>query len=199
MASKYSVGINPTRGPDRMVEVLSRAILGGHKTWRVTDYPQDPTAASSNDYDLYDLDRETLAPLQSVWSSSGSYLEIAFDWTALDHKSGPERVPLSNRVEPEGPGGIAFVASLPLRPGFRTRYQIVDRWNGRGAGRLKRVTLCQRSLPGVHRSGTRRRLPRANHPGGWLVPDSGKMSSRPANIFPSRWNMFAGRCICSVN
>jgi hypothetical protein len=142
----WSVGINHPRGPDRMVEVLSPAILGGHKTWRVTHY-QDPTAASSNNYGLYDLDRETLVPLRSVWTSSGSYLEIAFDskeakiWTALDHQSGRERVPLANRVEAEGPGGTAFVAGLPLRPRFRTRYQIIDRWNGRGVSRLKRVTL----------------------------------------------------------
>jgi hypothetical protein len=61
-----------------LVETITRASLGSRKTWRITHYPQDPTATKTNDYDLYDLDRRTLAPLRSMMNTEEYHLELTF-------------------------------------------------------------------------------------------------------------------------
>jgi hypothetical protein len=74
-------------------------------------------------------------------------LEIAFDKDSATlrrlTKQGTteERIPLTVPVTREGPGGRVFVASLPLREGFNTQYNIVDRWNGTSSSRVKQMTL----------------------------------------------------------
>jgi hypothetical protein len=40
----WNVGTNEPAGPDRMVEVVTPAVLGGRQVWRVTHYDQDPTS-----------------------------------------------------------------------------------------------------------------------------------------------------------
>jgi hypothetical protein len=133
---------------DRLVETVTQAMLGDRQVWRVTDYDQDPTSTTANDYDLYDLDAVTLSPLRSISNREGSQLQLTFG----DHEvtvrtkaggteSAPERIAVSVPVKPEGPGETAMVASLPLAIGYRTQYQIVDRWDGHGSARLKTVTL----------------------------------------------------------
>jgi hypothetical protein len=130
-----------------LVETITPAFLGHRKTWRGTHYPQDPTETNVNDYDLYDLDRETLVPLRSVRNTTEYRLELTFEEkeATVRKTSGKntatERIPLSTVVQPEGPGLDVFVAGLPLVPGYETRYVIVDRWGGHGSGRVKAVTL----------------------------------------------------------
>jgi hypothetical protein len=55
-----------------------------------------------------------------------------------------ERIPLTAPVMAEGPGGRIFVASLPLREGFKIQYNILDRWNGEGSSRLEKDDTCCR-------------------------------------------------------
>jgi hypothetical protein len=130
-----------------LVETITPASFGSHKTWRVTHYPQDPTETNTNDYDLYDLDRETLAPLRSVRNTAEYRLELTFrEREVTVRKTGgkntvTERIPISTVVEPEGPGLDVFLAGLPLAAGYKTRYAVVDRWGGHGSGRVKAVTL----------------------------------------------------------
>lgn len=130
-----------------LVETITPAMLGDRKTWRITHYPQDPTAQKINDYDLYDLDRTTLAPLRSAMNTEEYHLELIFTEKEVTlHKTTSrdnvtERIPLSTGVEPEGPGTTVFVASLPLTVGYKKRYAIVDRWGGYGSTRVKTVTL----------------------------------------------------------
>jgi hypothetical protein len=132
---------------DRTVETVTQAMLGDRQVWRVTHYDQDPTSTVTNDYDLYDLDAVTLAPLRSISNREGSQLQVTFSEhevtirTKVGAESAPERIAVSMPVKPEGPGLTAMVASLPLAIGYRTRYQIVDRWDGQGISRLKTVTL----------------------------------------------------------
>jgi hypothetical protein len=57
-----------------LIETITPAVLGSRKTWRIAHYPQDPTLTKSNDYDLYDLDQTTLAPLRSVMNTSEYHL-----------------------------------------------------------------------------------------------------------------------------
>src|SRR5579864_812129 len=76
-------------GPDRihptmilwntgLVETITPASLEGRKTWRITHYSQDPVDSNTNDYDLYDLESSTFAPLRSVMNNEGSHLELLF-------------------------------------------------------------------------------------------------------------------------
>lgn len=143
----WNVGVGDPKGPDQLIEVVTQATLGDRKTWRVIHYSQDPTLDETNSYDLYDLDAVSLAPLRSVYNSQGSHLELLFDdkEVTVRHTSSkgsePEKVPVTEPVKPEGPGETAFVASLPLHPGYHLQYKMVDRWDGRGQGRLKTVDL----------------------------------------------------------
>lgn len=143
----WNVGVGDPKGPDQLIEVVTQATLGDRKTWRVIHYSQDPTLDETNSYDLYDLDAESLAPLRSVYNSQGSHLELLFGdkEVTVRHTSSkgsePEKVPVTEPVKPEGPGETAFVASLPLHPGYHLQYKMVDRWDGRGQGRLKTVDL----------------------------------------------------------
>jgi hypothetical protein len=130
-----------------LVETITPAEFGSRKTWRIVHYPQDPAATQTNEYDLYDLDQVTLAPLRSVMSTAENHLELIFSekkvllrrTTAQGEST--EQIPLSTNVQAEGPGLDVFVAALPLAVGYRTRYAIVDRWGGNGASRVKAVVL----------------------------------------------------------
>ncbi len=130
-----------------LVETITRASLENRKTWRITHYPQDPTETKINDYDLYDLDQNTLAPLRSVRNTEEYHLELTFAEKEVifnktsEQENITETIPLSTVVQPEGPGHTIFVAGLPLAVGYKTRYSIVDRWGGHGSKRVKTVTL----------------------------------------------------------
>ena len=143
----WSIGTNQPEGPTRMVETITRATFQGRPTWRITHYDHDPTGTATNDFDLYDVDAETLQPLRSVMHNPRLELVLSFgrDTMVVRRRSGSdstvERIPLTTRVEPEGPGTEVFVASLPLRVGYRLRFHIVDRWSGTGAGRVKPMSL----------------------------------------------------------
>jgi hypothetical protein len=130
-----------------LVETITPASLDGKKTWRIAHYPQDPAESNISDYDLYDLDRSTFAPLRSVMNSEESHLELLFAEKevkfrqTLGKQTVTEQIPLSGPVQPEGPGLDVFVARLPLTVGYKTHYAIVDRWGGHGSTRVKAMTL----------------------------------------------------------
>lgn len=130
-----------------LVETITPASLEGRKTWRITHYPQDPAGSNTNDYDLYDLDRSTFAPLRSIMNSEGSHLELLFTEKEVTFRqtrgreTAREQIPLSGPVQPEGPGLDVFVARLPLSVGYKTHSAIVDRWGGHGSTRVKAMTL----------------------------------------------------------
>lgn len=143
----WSVGINSPNGATGLVETITRATFRGRPTWRVTHYAHDPTASTTNEFDLYDVDAETLSPLRSVMLTPAFEVELTFgeDRVILRRKEEGdnvvEHVPLSAPVMAEGPGAQVFVGSLPLHPEYELRYRAVDRWSGKAATRVKRMTL----------------------------------------------------------
>jgi hypothetical protein len=143
----WRTDINSPDGPGHLLEAITRIKIDGRDAWRVTHYDLDPTATSTNDFDLYDIDASSLKPIRSVMQNGDFHLEIVFDQKlATFHKvdkdgSVLEKIPLSTDIMPEGPGHTALVASLPLREGFVTRYYILDRWAGTGPSRIKEVIL----------------------------------------------------------
>ena len=130
-----------------LVETITPASLDGRKTWRITHYPQNPVDSNTNDYDLYDLDQSTFAPLRSVMNNEESHVELLFaekDVTfrqTRGKETMTEEIPVTGPVQPEGPGLDVFVARLPLAVGYKTHYAIVDRWGGHGSTRVKAMTL----------------------------------------------------------
>jgi len=136
------------QGTDQgLVETITPAVVENRRTWRITHYSQDPTATNINEYDMYELDRATLAPIRSVMNTDGLHLDLTFGEKEVTvHKTttdgdSVERVPLATAVQPEGPGLDVFVATLPLAVSYRKSYFIVDRWDGHGSGRIKTVSL----------------------------------------------------------
>ncbi|MGH9163060.1 MAG: hypothetical protein ACRD2X_24115 [Vicinamibacteraceae bacterium] len=144
----WQIGVNSKDGPSAMIETISRATYQGESTWRVTHYDQDPASTTVNSFDLYDLDRETLAPIRSVMRNEAFDLDLRFTprevtlrRVAKDGGKLDERIVLKTAVQGEGPGLRLLTASLPLRPGLKFRYQQVDRWGGKGDSRVKPMTL----------------------------------------------------------
>jgi hypothetical protein len=143
----WAVGLDQPGGASRLIETITAATWNGHPVWRVTHTPQDPSASKTRDFDLYDLDRDTLAPLRSVSTHDNGTLDLEFGRDrVVVRRSGPEdsgveEVELRGPVQPEGPGLTPFVATLPLSDGFVRRYDMVDRWDGYGRSRLKTVSL----------------------------------------------------------
>jgi hypothetical protein len=143
----WSIGTNGPDSATRMVETVTRATFQGRPTWRVTHYPHDAAATTTGEFDTYDLDAETLAPLRSIMRNPGFELTLNFskDRVELRRVAGTttaaEVIPLGTSVAAEGPGLTVFVGSLPLREGYQRRYHIVDRWNGTEGGRVKPMTL----------------------------------------------------------
>jgi hypothetical protein len=143
----WRIGTNEAGGASGMIEAITRATFKNRPTWRVTHYADDPAASSTNDFDLYDIDAETLVPLRSVMRNPGLSLDLDFtrDEVTLrrvdDAGTTTERIPLSTPVMPEGPGLRVFVASLPLKPGYTAWFHSVDRWSGKEASRVKPMTL----------------------------------------------------------
>jgi hypothetical protein len=143
----WNVGLSDPGGPSQLVETITPSTWQGRKTWRVTHYSQDPVSSKVNDYDLYDLDRESLDPLRSVSNREDGYLELLFSKSGVAIRSKiagadwAEHVDLHGAVKAEGPGLTALVATLPLSLGYKLSYEIVDRWSGRDNSRLKKMTM----------------------------------------------------------
>ena len=142
---EWNVGVNEKDGPSGMVETVLPATYADRDVWRVVHRDPDPTAdGAAGSYDMYDLDRATLAPLRSVMSREGFELALTFqaDRVKIEKRDGANREVTSVRVRnpmPEGPGMRVLLAALPLEDGFRTSFEIVDRWDE--ARRVKTIDL----------------------------------------------------------
>lgn len=143
----WSIGTDSPNGPSHMVEVITRATFQGRPTWRVTHYSHDPAASETNEFDLYDVDTESLSPIRSVMHNPEFRLGLSFGGggVTLRREGKPddavEHIQLTTPVMPEGPGTQLLVAALPLRPAYKFRYNVVDRWSGKGDTRVKAMTL----------------------------------------------------------
>jgi len=144
---EWKVGLNEKEGPSPLVEIVLPATHRGVPVWRIIHRDPDPTADGSiNAYDLYDVATDGLRPIRSVMNREGLYLSLDFEpgYVAIEKREGGARVRSEVPVHeprPEGPGLTVFVAALPLQAGFRTSFQIVDRWAADDSSRVKWVDL----------------------------------------------------------
>lgn len=72
----WRIGTNRPAGPSLVIETVTPTTYENSATWRVTHYIADP--AHSDDFDLYDVDRQTLAPIRSVMRNASFRLELLF-------------------------------------------------------------------------------------------------------------------------
>lgn len=131
---QWQVGIDtPTPGP--LVETVLPATYHGRPVWRIVHRDLDPTSEdAASSYDLYDVDRASHEAVRSVSNQSGLFLALAFDGVRVhvDRRDGHGSTTADLEVAhalPEGPGTVVVLATLPLSPGYRTTYTIVDRWS----------------------------------------------------------------------
>lgn len=171
----WQIGIDSARGPNHAVGTILRATIDGRDVWRTTHYPRDPTDGT---FDWYDVDAQTLLPVRSVMKTPTLLLDLRFadDHVLLQRTTNDQaetrKVPVKGRVRPEGPGLDVFVASLPLRIGYTTRYQLVERY-GTDAGRTMSVTLSVESRHRLDVSGAVRDVYRL-----LIQPDDGAFQLR---------------------
>ena len=143
----WNVGLEEGRGGDKLIETITPATWQDRDSWRVTHYSSDPNHSKINAFDLYDLDRQSMAPLRSVSNSKNGKLELEYSNQSITVRSSTHRSRRSEKIKlrgpllPEGPGLTALVATLPLQVGYTLNYQIVDRWSGNENSRLKNMTL----------------------------------------------------------
>jgi len=142
---EWSVGITDKDGPTPLIETVLPTTYQGRPVWRVVHRDGDPTSdGAASWYDLYDVDRATLAPVRSVMHRDGSDLVLTFqpDRVTIDRRTGDEHNATEVMVRdpmPEGPGESVLLSSLPLAVGYRTSFDIVDRWDE--AHPVKRIDL----------------------------------------------------------
>src|SRR5262245_1637225 len=76
----WDVGIGAPDGPSPLVETILPATYRGVPVWRIVHRDLDPTSdGSRNTYDMYDVDRTTLAPLRSIMEREGFHLALTFE------------------------------------------------------------------------------------------------------------------------
>jgi hypothetical protein len=141
---RWQIGVGRTTPASDVIETISEVTRDGRRAWRVTHYPVDPADGT---YDFYDVDAVTFAPIASVMRTRAFDLSLTFDaGRVLVRRTEKDQVvtediPLSATIMPEGPGTTAFMAALPLRPGYTLTYRIVDRFDGQRETRVKTVRL----------------------------------------------------------
>ena len=132
---EWNIGVTNKEGPSPMVETVLPSSYKGRDVWRVIHRDPDPTAeGAAGSYDMYDVDRATLVPLRSVMSREGFQLTLTFeaDRVKIEKREGgnleESTVSVRNPM-PEGPGMRVLLAALPLKDGYRTSFEILDRWD----------------------------------------------------------------------
>jgi len=144
---EWSIGTNQHEGPSPLIETIVPAVYQGKRVWRVVHRDPDPVVSGAiNDYDMYDVEQDSLKPLRGVMNREGFYLGLTFegDRVRIDRRAGDDRKQAAiivHNPRPEGPGETVLLATLPLEVGYRTTFQIVDRWAKDGTDPVKWIDL----------------------------------------------------------
>jgi hypothetical protein len=141
-----------------MIETVVPMEVDGRKVWRVMHTMlrgvEDARHGKTPGFDLVDLDRATLAPVQSEHRTQGSLQRAArinrFDFQAIagtalrlnGDGSIMERIalPQAQHVLAE-PGAAVYDQAIPWSDGLKLRGHLLDRWRGRGNRRLREIEI----------------------------------------------------------
>jgi hypothetical protein len=160
ITSVWRIGVGPGRTPSDMIETVVPLEVDGRPVWRIMHTMlrgvDDLRAGATPGSDLLDVERATLAPLQSehrTRSSASAPVSInRFDYRAaapdavlrLNGDGSPaERITLGSRqrvfAEPES---AVLDQAIAWSDGLKIRGYSVHRWRGRDDERLHQVEIA---------------------------------------------------------
>lgn len=160
VASVWHLGVGPGRSPNEMIETTAAVEVEGRPVWRVMHTmlrgAEDLRGGFTPGSDVYDLERATLAVLQSEHRVKGSAqkpgMVTRFDYRIAGnavHKlsvdgSIVERVALQpgQRVFADGPGTAVLDQAIRWSDGLKLRAHVIDRWRGRMDERLRDIEIA---------------------------------------------------------
>jgi hypothetical protein len=160
VASVWHLGIGAGRVPTEMIETAVPMEVEGRAVWRIMHTmlkgAEDLRGGSTPGSDVYDLERATLAPLQSEHRVKGTADKpgnvTRFDYRAPDggvlrldaDGSTAERIALQpgQRVLADGPGTAVLDQAIRWSDGLKLQAQVIDRWRGRENERLRTVEIA---------------------------------------------------------
>jgi hypothetical protein len=153
----WRLGIGPGRTPFDVVETVVPLEVNGRPVWRITHTqlrgPEDLRNGTTPGFDFFDLDRATLAPLQSEHRTAGradapartTRFEYLPDSVRRLNKDGTvaETIALAagQRLIADGPGAGVINQAVNWSDGLKLRAYMLDRWRGTERERLREVEL----------------------------------------------------------
>jgi hypothetical protein len=160
VASVWHLGVGARRVPNEMIETAVPMEVDGRAVWRVMHTmlrgAEDARGGATPGSDVYDLERATLAPLQSEHRVKGTADKpgnvTRFDYRAPDggvlrlnaDGSTAERIAVApaRRVLADGPGAAVLDQAIRWSDGLKLRAHVIDRWRGRENERLRTVEIA---------------------------------------------------------
>lgn len=156
VAALWRLGIGTERAPAEAIETVVPMNVDGRAVWRITHTPlktpENVRGGAAAGFDFFDLDRATLAPVQSEHRGQrpgGSVVVTWFDYR--DSTRGVQRLDADgtvaettrlnaeHRLIADGPGGAVIDQAIEWADGLRLRGYRLDRWRGREQERLRQV------------------------------------------------------------
>jgi hypothetical protein len=174
IVSLWHMRVGTSRPPIEIIETAVPLQVDGRAVWRITRSPLRTPEGIRNgggpDYDFVDLDRVTLAPLQSEHrgpgrAGPGAVTRFSFGSGAdgVQRLNGDgsvaEKIALAAEQRPiitlDGPGAAIVYQAIPWADGLRLRGYMVDRWHGRDNQRLRPIELTVTGRSSVEIDGRR--------------------------------------------
>lgn len=172
VASVWHMRVGATRPPIEIIETVVPAQVDNRAVWRITRVPlrapEGIRGGGGPDYDFVDLDRPTLAPLQSEHRGQGragpgavTYYKFGADAVQRlnTDASVVERIALQAGQRPiviaDGPGAAAIYQAIRWSDDLRLRGYMVDRWHGRESQRLRPIDVSVTGRSSVEIDGRR--------------------------------------------
>lgn len=160
VTSVWRLGVGGPRPAAEMIETVVPMEIGGRGVWRVMHTmlrgSEDLRAGTTPGSDVFDLERATLAPLQSEHRLRGpadatvSVVRFEYSTTAgvvlrlNADGSTAERIPLDapTRVLADGPGAAVLDQAIDWADGLTLRAHALDRFRGRENERLRAIEIA---------------------------------------------------------
>lgn len=172
IATVWRLGTGPGRSPGEMIETVAPLDVDGRTVWRIMHTmlrsSEDVRNGMTPGFDVLDVERATLAPLQGEHRTRGS-ASTAVNITRFDYRTTPgtvlrlngdgstaERIALqpNQRVLAE-PGVAVLDQAIAWSDGLKLRGYMIDRWHGRENQRLREIAITVTGRGSVEIGGRR--------------------------------------------
>lgn len=173
VATVWRIGVGSRRGMGEAIETVVPLEVDGRAVWRITHTllktPEDVRNGRVVGFDFMDVERATLAPVQSEHRAQGS-ASAAVTVTRFDYRATPElalrlnadgspaeriAVPAGRRLYADGPGDPIYDQAIAWSDGLRLRGYMVDRFRGRENERLREMEIVVTGRSSIELGGRR--------------------------------------------